>query len=130
MLTVNGPFDYNPDRWSGRMSSCHLRVYQLANKVAVVVATELASNMGPSITNSAEALATAVVSEYDLDPEKTHFIEHYDHDSGDVDSHAEPKKNQTYDLVIFRWEAGRACCASWKPTSPDIIEHLIGEKLS
>ncbi len=117
MMEVNGVFDYNPDRWSGRMSTCHLRVYRLANNVAFAIATELAENRGPSITNSAEALATAVVREYDLDPDKTHFIEHYTH---------EP---ETYDLVSFTWKDGLACCATWKPTSKEVIEHSIGASL-
>ncbi len=131
MMTVRGPFDYNPDRWSNRMSSCYLRVYQLPNRIALVIATELAANMGPSITNSAEALATQVVREYGLDPEKTHFVEHYDRrKDGSYGAAVKEFDDESYDFVSFTWEDGRAGHAKWKPASKEIIEVLIGEKLS
>ncbi len=130
MKTVNGAFDYKVDAWSSRWSSCFLRVYQIADRIAVVVATELTENPGPSITNSAEALATEVVKEYSLDPERTYFVEHYDHRTSAMRDPAD----SSYDFVEFTWQkdADRwlACCAKWKPSNKSEIEKLIGEALS
>ena len=55
---------------------CHLRILQ-NDQETLVIATELASNPGKSITNAAEIIATDVVKRWQLDPHKTQFIEHY-----------------------------------------------------
>ena len=116
MNTVNGPFDYR-DPSFGNDSSCHLRVYQfLSAGIAVAIATELRENRGPSITNSAESLWREVVKEYDLDPEKTHFVEHY--------------RDDVYDFVSFDWIDGYPIKPNWRHGTKEEIEKLIGEKLS
>lgn len=131
MKTVNGAFNYKVDSWSSRWSCCFLRVYQVADRINVVIATELTENQGPSITNSAEALATEVVKEYDLDPERTYFVEHYDHRTSALRDRADT----TYDFVEFTWqkdrETGRqlACCAKWKHAGKDAVEKLVGEEI-
>ena len=131
MKTVNGFFDYKVDNWSSRWSSTFLRVYSLADRVAVVIATEVADNPGPSITNSAEALATEVVKEYNLDPLRTYFVEHYDRrKDGSYGAKVSDLDKETYDFVEFSWTDRVACCAKWKPAAKDVIEKLIGEPLA
>ncbi len=125
MKIVDGIFDYKVDSYSGRMSSCQLRVYQYMDEIAIVIATEITNNPGPSITNSAEAWATEAVAEYGLDPLKTHFIEHYDHRT----SALRDPEDTSYDFVGFEWHAGIAEKPKWKHATREEIEKLIGESL-
>jgi len=55
---------------NGRLCRCHLQVYRDGD-AAVVVATELEDNPGPSITNSYEHLATGVWQRLGLTFEQT-----------------------------------------------------------
>jgi hypothetical protein len=123
-------FDYRIDAFSNRLSSCYLRVYKLPDNVAVVIATELAENKGPSVTNSAEAWATEAVTEYGLDQRRTYFVEHYD-----ARSYAPPRRlrdedRETYDFVSFLWDGDRgACQPKWRPSTREEIEKLVGQSL-
>jgi hypothetical protein len=130
MMDVNGFFDYRDPSY-GNDSSCWLRVYRLPDDIAVVIATELAENKGPSVTNTAEAWARAAVEEYDLDPAKTHFFENYERTPTD--------RLETWDRVEFDWIGagdddevpwGYPTKARWTPASKKEIEKLIDEKLA
>src|SRR5260370_42640030 len=57
-------------------SHCHLRILQ-NDQETLVIATEVNTNPGTSITNAAEIIATNVVKHRQLDPTRTRFIEHY-----------------------------------------------------
>lgn len=83
-------------------TECYLRVLQADNRiVSFVVATELSSNLGQSITNIIETLAAEVVNRFKLHPEFTTFIEHYT-----PESYSTPGKEERFDKVRFkRWIA-------------------------
>ena len=72
-------------RWN---SFCRLRIYQNASG-AVIVASDISDRAqythgtGTSITSSAENLARIVVAQFELDPLRFTFIEHYPAKSGD-----------------------------------------------
>jgi hypothetical protein len=120
MKDVDGFFDYSDPSY-GNDSSCHLRIYRMTDYVTVAIATELAENKGPSITNSSEALWREVVKEYDLDPEKTWFVEHYPGNS-EYDKYS-------FSTVSFTWLGEYATKPQWKHITRQEIERLIGERL-
>ena len=58
-------------------AKCRIRVYQLANGIIVVIATELPDNAGASITNAAEILATEMRRWFVVSGGGLFWIEHY-----------------------------------------------------
>src|SRR5262249_57977144 len=54
---------------------CRLRIFQHAGQT-VALFTELDSNRGTSITNRIEVVCHMAVREYELDAERTVFVEH------------------------------------------------------
>ncbi len=56
-------------------SHCHLHILR-NDQETLVIATEVSTNPGTSITNATEIIATDVVKRWQLDPRKTRFIEH------------------------------------------------------
>src|SRR5258708_23620118 len=91
-------------------SHCHLKISK-HNDQYIVIATELGTNEGMSITNAAEFLATKVAQEFDLDPSKTVFIEHYSDESFE---NMKSKTEETYNQVTFTWENGEASDPQWR----------------
>jgi hypothetical protein len=61
----------------GRMAACGLEKIDLADGRVVIIATELHDNPGVSITNFAEELAAIVCRQFEIDPKKLVWIEHY-----------------------------------------------------
>jgi hypothetical protein len=65
----NNLYSYSP--------ACHLRIVQKSSQYIVIVTQVFdPTNIGMTITIGAEALATQIVEEFNLDPEKTLFVEH------------------------------------------------------
>lgn len=60
-----------------RIARCRLRVYTEEGKQPIVVASELASNPGMSITNAAGVLAWAVYTMLERPELGMYWIEHY-----------------------------------------------------
>ena len=58
-------------------SWCWLEILRLANSRFAVIATEPPENLGTSVTNAFELLATDVCNRFDIDPGKLAWIEHY-----------------------------------------------------
>ncbi len=107
VLVHDGRFEYRTGGFAAR-SVCRLRVYE-SWAGTILLASELADNPGPSITNSAEALATALAERYRLDAGHAVFIEHYDQAS-----YRGLPREPTYDAVSFTWAGGRATAPRWK----------------
>lgn len=98
---------------------CHLRIFQKGKKTTVI-ATELAINPGKSVTNAAEAIATQVVEQFQLDPTKTRFIERYTNES-----YEGSKTQDTYDEVTFTWRKKKASNPKWRHLQQHEIAELI-----
>lgn len=79
----------------------------------LVVCSELAENRGASVTNAWPQLATALVREWGLDPEKTTFIEHY-HPGSYAASVSDGVKKDSFDRVVLTWSGGRASMDGWQ----------------
>ena len=101
----------------GSPGTCEIKIVH-ALGLAFVICSEIPDNPGRSVTNMAEAIATAVCKEYDLNPNRMVWIEHY------PPSHGRTK--DSYDLVTFKQkpspgfrDLGTAgvefCYPDWKP---------------
>lgn len=117
----HGTFEYQPHQNTLRNPTiCNLEVLR-HNSTSLVIATELASNPGMSITNSSERLAMAVVERLSLDPATMTMVEHY----GDVSYNgttAVPLWGKHdidhYSIVTYTWHQDR------------IAEHFILHRAS
>ena len=101
---------------------CHLRILQ-TDQGTLVIATELASNPGKSITNAAETIATDVVKRWQLDPNKTRFIEHYTSES--YEGEDKEKFKEDYKEVRFTWSGQQADDPKWRKLSPKELATLL-----
>ena len=102
---------------------CRLRIYG-ANVGTVIVLSELAENLGVSVTNAAAALATEIARIYPLDPDTTFWIEHYgafSYKDGDCD--------ETFDLITFTWRNRTASNAEWQRLNSDQLHKLLRESV-
>ena len=107
-------------------AKCRIRVYQLADGLIVVIATELPDNAGSSITNAAEILATEMRRWFVVSGGGLFWIEHYQ-DRAVIGSR--PQLKESFDRVFFRWDGAQYDDPEWKPFSRQQVEALIGEPL-
>lgn len=90
--------------------------------LVLVILTELPNNTGASITNCSEAIATKVVSEYQLPYFCCLFLEHYDNYS--------VFRQKKYAIVSYVWEDGVAKKPQWFSLSNVGFENLKQEVLA
>jgi hypothetical protein len=113
-----------PHMTSTEKANCHLQILQ-DKTTTIVIATELATNPGMSITNAAEVLASKVVRQFHLDPKTTRFIEHYGQESYD---HEEGRKRaDTFDEITFSWNGTVATEPKWKPIKAEEATKLANK---
>ena len=105
---------------------CGLRAYQTSTCGIVVIASELRENRGTSVTNFAEQLATAILTELKVEPGQMTWIEHYPER---VSSYSEREREETFDLVTFDFDADRRefIQPQWKRWTRAQVEGVIGE---
>jgi hypothetical protein len=98
-------------------ASCKLEILSLVDGRTAVIATEVKNNPGTSITNCAEHLAYWVCIEFEIDPLRLIWIEHYGYPS-----ETGPHIPRTYDLVQFHiLPAGHDAVfahPAWRPMQP------------
>jgi len=92
---------------------CHLQVTQ-SEQLAIVIATEVATNQGQSVTNAIDLIATLAVNQFRLDPARTRFIEHYT-----PESYEGAEQVETFALVEFTWREREASNPQWRPMKPE-----------
>lgn len=105
-------------------SKCRIRVYDEPVHT-VVIASDLGSGSGTSVTNAAEDIASKVCSVYDINPQRMTWVEHY------------PRRGEypdTFDLVEFtilprtQWQGGKVVSSpSWSPLTKKKVAAMIGE---
>jgi hypothetical protein len=120
-LIVDTRLDY-PGYFECR-SSCRLRIYRHGGQ-NIAVATELHDNPGTSVTNAVETICHLAVREYELDPDRTIFIEHY---PGRL-QRSLLVRGETFDLVTFGerlWDHYED--PSWRRLHADQVSELIGQ---
>ena len=96
-----------------RVVTVWLRLYQLRSGAYVAIVTDL--DRGPSVTNAAEELATAVRLRWCRQGEALAWWEHYRRANRD-----------DFDRVLFRWNGQRYVDPEWKPGSRAMLEELLG----
>ncbi len=111
-----------PHMTSTENAVCHLRILQ-NRTTTIVIATELATNPGMSITNAAEVLASKIVKQFHLDPKNTRFIEHYGQESYDYEKGRE--RADTYDVITFTWKDTTALQPVWRPADAKEMQKLL-----
>ncbi len=119
---------------TGLPSQCRARIY-LSDEVddaPVVLCSELADNLGPSVTEAAKRIAGEVIKHHRLP--RPVWIEHYPPE-------ATNGSTETFDLVVFdSYEVRevpvgrkRRCyeigSPSWKSLDRDAVEALVGRKV-
>jgi hypothetical protein len=96
---------------------CQLEIPSLGDDHIVVIVTEVKDNPGTSITNCAEHLAHWVCLEFEIEPTRLIWTEHYGYPSETA-----PQVPRTYDLVRFDiLPAGRDAFfahPAWRPMQP------------
>lgn len=98
-------------------SHCYLRIMQTGQET-LVIATEVSTNPGKSITNAIEIIATDAVKCWQLDPSKTRFIEHYTPESSEG-------ADEEYKEVRFTWNGQQADDPNWHKLSPRKLATLF-----
>ena len=125
MMEVNGRFEFVAP--NGIDSACWLRIWTLKDQPMkwLVLMTELEKNPGMSVTNAIETIVLEVMEEYDLDPDKCLFVEHYQHLTGDLPE----SQRHTFDLVKFKWNMSGPTSPIWAPRARKDVERTIGEEI-
>lgn len=124
-------------------SRCRVRLFVPPNESGedtyIVLFTDDKDAEGTSITNANESLAADVCRRFNLPPERTRFIEHYDFRHLPA-GHDELGRREDFARVIFTvpvTASGRfdyihekiLGAADWKPIDKQSVEILIGEPL-
>jgi hypothetical protein len=116
-------------------SQCRIRIYSPDDPkdAPVVICSELASNLGTSVTEAAQSIAGEVIEHHDLS--RLVWIEHYPPE-------ATNGRDETFDLVAFSsssYEVRQISRGgggarhhnigkpSWKPLDRKTVEALIGQ---
>lgn len=104
---------------------CRVRIWD--GEQTVVVYSEDAENPGMSVTNAAEVIATGVVADFNLDPQRTRWIEHYPEKYFEVYGQKH-KAQETFAEVLFYWNfRKRAYAPHWVHITKEEVERLVGE---
>lgn len=112
--------------YHGSKAHCRIRAYRGRDGQFVVVATELPTNQGTSITNACETLAAEVCTRLEIDPTAMRWVEHYT---------AGPHRDgaESFDVVTFIPSAGRREHGlgqpKWRRVSKAVVEDMIGQAI-
>ncbi len=101
---------------------CHLRIFQPHPEVQTVMITDMGFEMGWFIPYVVERLIEQVVNEFQLNPEKLIWIEHYT-------PHFKKPTCTDFSQVTFDWEDGRVSNPQWAAISSETAEVFMSEKL-
>lgn len=99
---------------NGTNSSCDVTIYR---EIQLVVVSETGEGM--SVTNAAEVIATEVVRQYEIDPKRMLFIEHY------PESQRPKPYGESYDLVTFIWGKYGAYSPTWRHLPPSEFNDIL-----
>ncbi|MBD2463465.1 hypothetical protein H6G89_20895 [Oscillatoria sp. FACHB-1407] len=101
---------------------CRLRILQPHSEVQTVIVTDMGLEMGWFIPYLVEKLADQIVTEFNLDPARLIWIEHYTPDF---------KKPSCADFsqVTFDWHNGQATNPQWNELTPEVAKALMSGEL-
>lgn len=101
-------------------SFCGLKIISKKDKTIVVLTELYDSNPGSSVTSWIDKLATELIREFEIEPEKLILIEH----NPDRKSSLEFFK-ETFNIVSFKWNGEKYVNPSWDRKTKTEIENLI-----
>jgi len=82
--------------------------------------TDMGFEMGWFIPYLIETLVNQIVSEFDLNPEKLVWIEHYSSDYRELNA-------TDFSQVTFDWQNGKATNPQWTAITHRAVQELINE---
>jgi hypothetical protein len=101
-------------------SRCGLKIVIKGDEGIVIVSELFEENPGTSVTGFIAGLATVIVNEFGLDPEKTRFIEHCPDRGSKLDHYQE-----SFDLVRLRWNGSRFADPEWERITQESVDEMI-----
>lgn len=138
---------YKWDGWGGKFKlasgKCRLRIFDLREnrqksvalfKPFVVIVADIPSDapQGPNqmtVKSCASHIATRVVKEFDIDPFRMVWVEHYPLDDESKKLRYVPKER--FDEVEFYWRGKEALHPKWKnlvPAMETLVKELVQEQ--
>lgn len=113
---------YDYEGYHGCKSFCDVRIHVLTSGETLTMFTELEENMGTSVTNRSEHLATRICQEYHLNPTKTIFLERYPREQG-RNAPVLPETSK----VTYTWNGLKASRPIWTYLKPDEVHELFSQ---
>ncbi|MGA7938031.1 MAG: hypothetical protein WCA35_31065 [Kovacikia sp.] len=101
---------------------CHLRIFRSHTNVHTVMITDMGFEIGWFNPSIIEKLVDQIVQEFQLDPAKLVWIEHYASDYRELSV-------ADFSQVVFEWRKGKATNPQWLSIAPEVALALISEDL-
>lgn len=103
---------------------CYVQIFFRSSGEQIVLISDLGCEMSWFVPQRLELLATQIVKEFKLDPDRLIWIEHDPAGIGTLDS-----SNLSTELsqVLFQWQEGRASNPQWYDLSLDMVTALRHE---
>jgi hypothetical protein len=99
---------------------CHLRIVQQHSGQQIVILSDMGCETGWFIPYKLEQLATQIVQEFQLNPDRLVWIEH------DL-FYASRLSCTKFSQILFHWQNGRATNPQWYPLSDEWGSVSMGE---
>ncbi len=120
--------------WGGRLSlgsgKCRLRIYDLKeadakdithlHRIIAIVSDVPDSKM--SVKSCTSHVATQVVKKFNLNPQRTLWVEYYPESKYGVDS--EHVILERFEAVEFTWHADKAITPQWRELKPPLLDEI------
>ncbi|AOY57382.1 hypothetical protein [Desulfococcus multivorans] len=137
---------YSWEGWGGRLKlgsgQCRLRIFDLDKdggrriahlKPIIVVVSDIPREPSwtpnqMSVKSCASHIATKVVREFGIDPERMVWVEYYEAPS--KDENLRYPGSDRFDEAVFVWREEGALQGGWKPLSPaltDLVRKLLAD---
>ena len=107
---------------------CRLRIFDLTRgqtgklphlRPFIIVASDVADSR-MTVKSCVSHLATSVVKEFQLDPQRMIFVEHYPSQRYGLDN--ENTIPERYEAVDFEWHEGKALYPRWRTLKPPLLD--------
>jgi hypothetical protein len=105
---------------------CHLRIFFLSSGEQIVLISDLGCEISWFVPHRLELLATQIVADFHLNPDRLIWIEH---DPAGTEMLDKTALGIELSQVIFQWQDGKATNPQWYDLSPQIIAVLRREML-
>lgn len=101
---------------------CHLQIFQSGPHQQTVMLTDMGFEFGWFIPYVTAELATQIVREFDLDPAKLLWIEHYT-------PRLRRLTSADFSQLTFDWHNKQATNPRWSAIAPQTLQALIKQEL-